>query len=75
MIDTQAAKAKIFSRINTTRCDCSCSCHLGHPPCTHCTEDHANIDGHPTCEECGEILYDAGDIEQLRHKVGCFELR
>lgn len=76
MNNSQAAKTKIFSRINAaSRCECSCSCHLGHPPCSHCTEDHANVDNHPVCEECGEILYEAGEIEKLRHSVACFELR
>jgi hypothetical protein len=57
------------------RSDCGCSCNVGNAPCHHCVEDHNNIDNHPRCEECMEILYDANELDILRHNVLEFKLR
>ena len=55
--------------------DCNgCTCHCGNPPCSHCTSDHDNVDNHPECHFCGEILYDEHEVDNLRHTVECFEL-
>lgn len=51
-----------------------CTCFKS-APCKHCVEDHNNVDGHPECPDCGEILYDASELDMLRHKVECFELK
>lgn len=55
--------------------DCGgCSCHTGNAPCSHCTEDHNNIDNYPECPKCGEIFYDKTDMEQLKHHINEFDL-
>ena len=50
-----------------------CSCHIN-PPCTHCIEDHDNIDNHPECPNCGEIFYDMSEIDIRWHLIKEFEL-
>ena len=54
--------------------DCNgCSCHIT-APCTHCVEDHDNVDNYPVCENCGAVVYTETEIEYTKHKVNCFEL-
>lgn len=49
-----------------------CTCFLS-PPCSHCTEDHDNVDNHPTCDHCEKVLY-GDEIENLKHQINCFVL-
>lgn len=43
--------------------DCEgCTCHRC-APCTHCVDDHDNIDGHPICVECGIVLRDGDECD------------
>ena len=55
--------------------DCpGCSCHVGNAPCSHCENDHDNVDNHPECDNCDEILYDATENEIRWHKLECIKL-
>jgi hypothetical protein len=73
-VATSLAETQMEKRYYKINDECGCTCFIS-APCSHCFEDHENIDNHPVCDECGEILYDATDFDIRKHKILEFKIK